>query len=241
MSDVSKFFSDKYDSFIWGRHLMPREIDRLCGLIEKEIPFVYDKENDTDVYHCLIEHENFECEVCKDILPNCEIFEFHVCQHPEDGYDPMLSEDKLKLAKKIEKMLIKLTSEKMNYMNEYKKQEFTKLTVNEKIEYYLRYILSLMYYDLFIRNYKSEIGNSDLTDAANRAMLNYGINMISEFEFFKLICDEKYLNDLVEDCEIDINIKIFEDKLISILDTDKKFNKKIFGSILSIRNLISEN
>ncbi len=146
MSDISKFFTGEYDKKIWERSIMPREVDWLCNYIEKEIPFVYDKENETAVYHCLSQHENFECEACKEILPNCDLFEFHVCQHPDIGYDPKLNEEQAKLAKKIEKILIKLTTEKFVYAKEYTKQEFTKLTVNEKLEHYLRHILAQKYY-----------------------------------------------------------------------------------------------
>ncbi|MFO0004235.1 MAG: hypothetical protein ACK559_24195, partial [bacterium] len=58
---------------------MPREIDRLCDLIEKEYPT--NNTNKEDNIQTTTKCSNYECEVCKEILPNYDIFEFHVCQH----------------------------------------------------------------------------------------------------------------------------------------------------------------
>jgi len=241
MSDVSKFFSSEYDEKIWSRKIMPREVDRLCRLIEEEIPFEYDKENEAIIYHSLMKHDNFECEVCKQVLPNSDIFEFHVCQHCEDGYDPELTEEQAKIAKKIEKMLLKLTNQKYDYEEEYSKQEYMKMSPSEKVEHYLRNIILLKYYDMYVTEYISTLENDEMIQAAKRASEKYSIQNIKEYSFTKLLTDgECFVKQMNIGSSIDKNIREFESKLVDLLDTDKKFTKKIFDSIKHLRDFIDK-
>jgi len=215
---------------------MVEHIDEILNQIEDE------EEHEIDKYYRSLKKNNFECDECHSVLPNHDLFEFHICQHIHDDESVSLNEEQLKLALNLEKYFMILLNEK-NYKYEdlLQDKKFNLLSSTKKFEFIFKKIMTYQYINHFIKYYSDSLPKYAKYCVKNVSK-HYDVKKIDSNVLDYILGPKFDISTINEASEFHENMKKFEDLLISKFDPEnRKVNKegKDFVNSKSYDNFIN--